>query len=240
VFYGDYPNLPEFDDMIGHHLSKIKGVFGYQRPMAHQFMDRVSLVGAGGHARSLLGLAHAAGIQVIEIFDRSYDLECPETILGVPVTGAFPSLHIQNPILLAIGDNAERSRLFDRLGPKIYAPNLIHPTTVLGPQVRWGNSNQVFAGSILNSQVTLGANNILNSGCIIEHDSVIGSGNHISVGSVLCGGVQLGNDCLVGAGAVVLPNKKIVDDVIIGAGAVVTKDILQPGTYVGNPARNVG
>jgi len=31
----------------------------------------------------------------------------------------------------------------------------------------------------------------------------------------------------------------ICDDVVIGAGAVVTKDITEPGTYVGNPTRKL-
>jgi len=32
---------------------------------------------------------------------------------------------------------------------------------------------------------------------------------------------------------------KIVDNVVIGAGSVVTKDILEPGIYAGNPARKI-
>ncbi|HID37929.1 MAG TPA: N-acetyltransferase, partial [Calditrichaeota bacterium] len=31
----------------------------------------------------------------------------------------------------------------------------------------------------------------------------------------------------------------IVDYVVIGAGAVVTRDILEPGIYAGNPARKI-
>jgi len=31
----------------------------------------------------------------------------------------------------------------------------------------------------------------------------------------------------------------VCDDVVIGAGAVVTKDITEPGTYVGNPAKKI-
>ncbi|GIS45095.1 MAG: hypothetical protein Ct9H90mP16_21650 [Candidatus Poseidoniales archaeon] len=31
----------------------------------------------------------------------------------------------------------------------------------------------------------------------------------------------------------------ICDDVVIGAGSVVTKDITEPGTYAGNPARRM-
>ena len=47
---------------------------------------------------------------------------------------------------------------------------------------------------------------------------------------------ELGNRVSVGTNATILP-VTICDDVVIGAGAVVTKDITEPGIYVGNPAR---
>ncbi len=47
---------------------------------------------------------------------------------------------------------------------------------------------------------------------------------------------RLGNHVSVGANATILP-VTICDHVIIGAGSVVTKDILEPGYYCGNPAR---
>lgn len=47
---------------------------------------------------------------------------------------------------------------------------------------------------------------------------------------------SIGNRVSIGTNATILP-VTITDDVVIGAGAVVTKDILVPGTYAGNPAR---
>jgi acetyltransferase-like isoleucine patch superfamily enzyme len=47
---------------------------------------------------------------------------------------------------------------------------------------------------------------------------------------------KLGNRVSIGTNATILP-VSICDRVVIGAGAVVTKDITQPGFYVGNPAR---
>ena len=47
---------------------------------------------------------------------------------------------------------------------------------------------------------------------------------------------HIGNNVCIGSGAVILP-VKICDNVIIGAGSVVTKDIVEPGVYAGNPAR---
>jgi acetyltransferase-like isoleucine patch superfamily enzyme len=48
----------------------------------------------------------------------------------------------------------------------------------------------------------------------------------------------MGNRVSIGSNATILP-VRIVDDVIIGAGAVVTRDITEPGTYAGNPARRL-
>ena len=42
----------------------------------------------------------------------------------------------------------------------------------------------------------------------------------------------IGNNVSIGSNATILPIK-IIDDTVIGAGAVVTKDITEPGIYVG-------
>jgi acetyltransferase-like isoleucine patch superfamily enzyme len=49
-------------------------------------------------------------------------------------------------------------------------------------------------------------------------------------------GCTIGDDCFIGSNATILP-VRICDDVVIGAGSVVTKDILKPRIYAGNPAR---
>lgn len=47
---------------------------------------------------------------------------------------------------------------------------------------------------------------------------------------------QIGNNVQIGSNATILP-VNICDEVVIGAGSVVTKDITEPGIYVGNPAK---
>ena len=49
---------------------------------------------------------------------------------------------------------------------------------------------------------------------------------------------RIGNRVSIGSNATMLP-VTVCDDVVIGAGAVVTKDISEPGTYVGNPAKRL-
>ena len=49
----------------------------------------------------------------------------------------------------------------------------------------------------------------------------------------------IGEGAWIGAGATVSNNISICQDCVIGAGAVVVKDIVEKGTYVGVPARNI-
>jgi len=48
----------------------------------------------------------------------------------------------------------------------------------------------------------------------------------------------IGNRVSIGSNATILP-VEICDDVVIGAGSVVTRSIVVPGTYAGNPARKL-
>lgn len=49
---------------------------------------------------------------------------------------------------------------------------------------------------------------------------------------------SVGDRVSIGTNATLLP-VTVCDDVVIGAGSVVTKDIVEPGIYAGNPARLV-
>jgi len=49
---------------------------------------------------------------------------------------------------------------------------------------------------------------------------------------------KIGNNVSIGTNSTILP-VKICSDVIIGAGSVVTKDIIEPGIYAGNPAKRI-
>jgi acetyltransferase-like isoleucine patch superfamily enzyme len=49
---------------------------------------------------------------------------------------------------------------------------------------------------------------------------------------------KIGNNVAIGSNATILP-VEICDNVVIGAGAVVTKNIVESGVYVGNPAKKI-
>lgn len=77
----------------------------------------------------------------------------------------------------------------------------------------------------------------LNTGCNVMHNSVIEDFSTVAPNAVVLGNINVGKRCYIGSNATILPNLRIIDDVTIAAGSVVTKDIFEPGVYLGSPAR---
>lgn len=89
--------------------------------------------------------------------------------------------------------------------------------------------------------VEIGQDCFVGHGVMFINDKLKGNGRGRSMGPAqgerrMWRGTKIGNNVSIGSNATILP-VTICDDVVIGAGAVVTKDITEPGIYVGNPAR---
>ncbi len=201
--------------------------------------DMLAMIGAGGHARSLISLLESRSFRIQGIFDDSYAPGIEEQICGYPLLGNLEQALTAAPLVLAIGDNDRRAELFARFRARLHRESLLHQRAFVTPGVRLGAANQLFGNVFVNSQAVLGDNNIINTGAIIEHETRLGSHNHISVGTILCGRVTVGDCCMIGAGTTVIDKVSVCSHVVIGANSTVIKDIAEPGTYVGSPARRV-
>lgn len=118
-------------------------------------------------------------------------------------------------------------------------PSIISPTAIINQNVKIGKGTVVLDGVIVNNGCNIGDFTIINSGAILEHNSNIGNFAHIATNATLGGNVEIGDFTMIGAGACVLQYTKICKECMIGTGAVVIKDIMDPGTYVGNPAKKL-
>jgi len=198
-------------------------------------MKKISIIGAGGHTRSLINILENK-YEIDGIYDDTYDADNQEIISGYKILGELDA--ITNDIILVISSGHCEKRLFlyNKYKTQLLATNMVHSTSIIEKWTSLGQSNQIFANTYLNSSVKIGNNNIINTGATIEHETCIGSHNHISVNSVLCGRVSIGNQCFIGAGAVVIEKISICDNVTIGAGSVVIRNVDFPGAYSGNPA----
>ncbi len=207
-------------------------------------MTRVVIIGAGGHAQViadaiLSGARYGLDLDLAGFVDDDVRL-IGQTLLNAPVLGPLAHLSTiaHEAIVIGIGDNATRARLFDRFQPQgEQLITVIHPCATVATDVQWGRGCVVFAGAVINTGAIIGDNVIVNTGATIDHHARIGAHVHIAPGVHLGGSVTLGEGVFLGIGSSMLPNRMIGQWTIVGAGAAVIHDLPEHVTAVGAPAR---
>lgn len=110
-----------------------------------------------------------------------------------------------------------------------------HGRVVLEDNVYVGANAVIQRGRI--DETVIGKGSMISSLCVIGANSIIGQNCTITIQAGISGSVRIGDRCWIGIGALVRDYVSICDDAFIGMGAVVTRDITEPGIYVGNPCR---
>jgi sugar O-acyltransferase (sialic acid O-acetyltransferase NeuD family) len=145
--------------------------------------------------------------------------------------------------LLSFGKPSVRRDVFNNevaRYPGIKPINFRHPMSVVDTgTLQMGTGNFICPFDVICPDIIIGNHNMFNTNVTIGENADIGSFNVFNSFSQISGRVKIGNECLIGAGVNILQDLSICDNVTIGSGAVVTKDITEPGTYVGIPARRI-
>ncbi len=98
-----------------------------------------------------------------------------------------------------------------------------------------GNKCRIQSHSFICELVTIGHDCFVGHGVMFIND-VFKDGGPANGDKNKWKTTRIGNYVSIGSNVTLLP-VNICDHVVIGAGAVVTKDIVEAGTYAGNPAR---
>jgi len=209
-------------------------------------MDKIVVIGGGGHAKVVISLLKKKRdykiCGYVDVIDKG-------SILDVSYLGddsVLPDLLEHNEVsnvVIGIGDTGNASLRMSLIEKALRMgfsfPVIISPQAVVNEDVTFGEGTVVMDGVVVNSGTKIGRFAIINTLSSIDHDCVIGDFVHIGPGAVLCGGVRVEYNSFIGAGAVVTQYKNIGERCIIGAGAVLTEDCIVPGTYVGIPVRKI-
>jgi len=202
---------------------------------------KIAIIGAGGHSREVTQALRQMGFKTNDLsyyVDRAFlDDESEKDILDIAFLGRT---EMAEEIVIAVGESRLREKFAFQLSPDLPYFQLIHPLASVGEDVSLGLGAQVMQFCVITSNVTIGDFAIINIHTGIGHDCIVGDYFTASPRSNLTSRNVVGHHVFLGTGAFVLPGVSICDDVIIGAGAVVNRDITEPGTYVGMPARKIG
>lgn len=197
---------------------------------------KLAIIGASGHGKVIADIAVKNGYKEIVFYDDNENVhECN----GYPVVGrSAEAVTIDADIVIGIGNAIVREKLQNSLDSRKLV-TLIHPNAVVAEDVTIGEGTVIMAGAVVNSGAHIGRGCIINTCSSVDHDCNIEDYVHIAVGAHLCGTVNVGSCSWIGAGVTVSNNISICSNCMIGAGAVVVRDIVEVGTYVGAPAKNI-
>ena len=207
-------------------------------------MNKLILVGGGGHAKVILSILERMTQWDIlgYVSETRTDLHSPylgtDDCLAALIQG-YP----QCQAVIAVGCvtvNTHRETIWNRLESQGFQlPAIISPHAFVANDVSVGKGSIIMNGAIVQPGVTVGKGCILNTHCTVEHDCKIEDFSHIASGATLSGGVHIERHTVVGAGSVIIQGIQVGSQCVIGAGAVVVHDCKEKGTYVGVPARKI-
>jgi len=111
----------------------------------------------------------------------------------------------------------------------------VGPYVEIQKGVTIGAQTRIQSHTFICELVTIGEGCFIGHGVMFVNDT-FATGGPARGRRELWKATMIGNRVSIGSNATIMP-VSICDDVVIGAGAVVTKDIQNPGIYIGNPAR---
>ncbi|XOK61325.1 acetyltransferase [Paenibacillus elgii] len=208
-------------------------------------MEKIIVVGSGGHAKVVIDIIEKTGkYKILGLID-SYRFP-KETVCGYEILGnESVLLQLKGEIyggVVAIGDNWIRNKVVDKIKsivPWFKFVSLVHPSAVLGNSVMIGDGTIVMAGSVINSNVIIGEHSIINTKSSVDHDCFIGDYCTIAPGVTLGGNIKMGSYSVVSLGANIIHSIHIGEHTIIGAGSTVVRNIGSYAVAYGTPAKRI-
>lgn len=133
------------------------------------------------------------------------------------------------------GENVKIVEPVNLYGCEIDSGCFIGPFVEIQNNVSIGLRTKIQSHSFICSLVTIGSDCFIGHGVMFIND-VFTSGGPAMGDKTKWKSTTVADHVSIGSNATILP-VSICSHVVIGAGSVVTKTILQPGIYVGNPAK---
>ena len=211
-------------------------------------MDKIVLIGGGGHAVSVLDtLLSTKTYEIVGITDST--VNASETLLGIPYLGSdgiLPELFNSGVkaafiVVGSIGNTILRVNLYEmvrKIGFTV--PVIQDPAAIVGRGCHISEGTFIGKGAVINALSEIGKMAIINSKALIEHECKIGAYCHIAPGCILGGNVHIGDNTHIGIGVTVMQGIKVGHHSMVGAGSVVLKDIAAHKKAYGNPCREAG
>lgn len=208
-------------------------------------MEKIILIGAGGHAKTIIDTLEQQGrYEIAGFVDRERtELEIYHSYKVIGCDSDLKTLY-QKGIHTAVvcigfmGKSKVRNRLYCEL-KKIgfMLPVITDSSAVVACDAKIGEGTYIGRNAVVNADAKIGKMCIINTAAIIEHECEVGDFTHIAVGAVLCGQAAVGENTMIGANATIIQGVSVEKECIVGASSLVLKDVPCNSKVIGIPAR---
>jgi acetyltransferase-like isoleucine patch superfamily enzyme len=148
-----------------------------------------------------------------------------------------PTIYSSSITNVKFGENVKVIDPVNIYGCEIGDNCFIGPFVEIQKDVIIGSNTKIQSHSFVCELVTIGNHCFIGHGVMFINDLFQNGGPAMGNKQIWIK-TNIGNKVSIGSNATILPIK-ICDNVVIGAGSVVTKDIEEPGIYIGNPAKKL-
>ena len=203
-------------------------------------MDKILLIGAGGHARSCIDVLEEENqYEIAGLIEKGESIS--NESLGYPIIGTDDDLKVLQQqyknALITVGQIKSpkiRIKLYQLLKELDFTlPVIISSHAYVSKHAQIGEGSIIMHGVIINANAKIGNNCIINNSALIEHDAVIGDHCHIATGGIINGEVFVGNETFIGSGAITKQCISIGNNCIVNAGIVLKRDV-EPNQLIKN------
>lgn len=190
-------------------------------------MNRLIIVGAGGHGRSVAEAVLLAGShELVGFLDDA--APAPAMVWDVPVLGSTVDLdayRLQAGLaIVAVGNNAAREALDKRLSAAGFElATVIHPRANVSPRAVIGPGSALMAGAIVGTEARLGRGVIVNSGAVVDHHAQVHDYGHLGVNACMAGGTVLGRGAWMQAGCALGYGVTVADGAVLPPGTALSR-----------------
>jgi sugar O-acyltransferase (sialic acid O-acetyltransferase NeuD family) len=197
----------------------------------------LAIYGFGGHAREVaFQMKDIIGREELDLqfyVDDEYANE-----LAKPISEFDPK---ERMMMVAVADPKDREMMVKKLPPETEFFTFIHNAALVFDFENFtiGEGSFVGAFSLITTNVHIGNHAILNRGNHIGHDTIVGDYLSMMPGAIISGNVTAGNRLYMGSNSSIREKLEVCDDVTLGLNCGLVKNIIEPGIYVGLPAKKL-
>jgi len=170
-------------------------------------MEKILLIGGGGHAKSVIDVIEQEGrFEIAGIVEKFIGES--HSVLDYEIIGTddeLPCLREHYDYAIVTVGQIESAKLRIKLYTRLKElgfnlPAVISPLAYISKHATLGEGTVVMHHALVNAGAKVGNNCIINSKALVEHDAVVESHCHISTGAILNGDVYVKEKSFVGSG----------------------------------------